>query len=102
MKILLSCAAGMSTSIIVKKMQEAAASQGKQYEILALDIEKAEKELEKYDVVLVGPQVRYMLSTFKTKGEKAGIPVDLINQMHYAMCNGAEVLKQAERLVATK
>ncbi|MFD9626542.1 PTS sugar transporter subunit IIB [Peribacillus muralis] len=101
MKILLSCAAGMSTSIIVKKMQEAAAAQGKNYEILALDIEKAEKVFEKYDVVLVGPQIRYMLSKFKAKGEATGIPVELINQMHYAMCNGEEVLKQAERLAVT-
>ncbi|ADQ61167.1 Hypothetical protein LDBND_1130 [Lactobacillus delbrueckii subsp. bulgaricus ND02] len=31
--IMLNCAAGMSTSLLVKKMQEAAKAQGKDYEI---------------------------------------------------------------------
>ncbi|MEC3814806.1 PTS sugar transporter subunit IIB, partial [Bacillus altitudinis] len=51
------------------------------------------------DVLLLGPQVRYLLPQMKKLGEDKGIPVDVINTVHYGVCNGAEVLKSAEQLV---
>ena len=37
MRIMLACAAGMSTSLVVSKMQEAAKNQGKDYKIWRLN-----------------------------------------------------------------
>ena len=40
MKIMLACCLGMSTSVVVQKMKDAAKEQGKDYEIWAVDQNK--------------------------------------------------------------
>ena len=60
MYILLCCAAGMSTSMVVRKMQEEAKKQGKNYKIKAVDSELVKLEIKEADVVLIGPQVKYL------------------------------------------
>ena len=57
-KILLLCDAGMSTSLMVKKMKEAAEKKGIETEIAAVSIAKFEENLDNYDVFLLGPQVK--------------------------------------------
>ncbi|MFP3122071.1 MULTISPECIES: PTS sugar transporter subunit IIB [Bacillaceae] len=100
MKILLCCAAGMSTSIIVRKMQASAESQGKEYMIKAVDQGRAEEEIKDCDVVLLGPQIRFSLPRFQELGKYHNVPVEVINQMHYGMCNGEAILQHAESLVS--
>lgn len=98
MNIMLACCAGMSTSLVVAKMEEAAKDQGKDYKIWAVDQTKIEEELGNFDVLLLGPQVRHMLrKVTKLVGDQA--PVAVISPMDYGRCNGAAVLKQAEELV---
>ena len=53
-KILLLCAAGMSTSLMVKKMTEAAEKKGIEVEIKAIGLEKFQENLDTYDVFLLG------------------------------------------------
>jgi len=98
MRILLLCSAGMSTSLVVARMQEAAKEQGKEdYEIWASDVQSLEKELGHFDVCLLGPQIVYMKRRVsKTVGDAA--PVDVIASQAYGLCDGAAVLKHAERL----
>lgn len=99
MNIMLACAAGMSTSLVVSKMREAAESQGKDYKIWAVEQGQVESELGNFDVLLLGPQIRYMERRLaKVVGDAA--PVAVINPMAYGRCDGAAVLKQAEELVA--
>ncbi|MEL4506388.1 PTS sugar transporter subunit IIB [Luteococcus sp. H138] len=98
LRIMLACAAGMSTSILVQRMQEAAASQGKNYTIWAADQTQVEGELGNFDVLLLGPQVRHILKKIKgIVGEAA--PVDIIEPRAYGLGDGAAVVAQAERLV---
>lgn len=99
MKILLCCSAGMSTSLLVSKMEASAKVQGIDCEIWAVGSTEVNNQIEKADVLLLGPQVRYLLSQLKKVGEKKGIPVESINPMHYGLCNGEEVLKQAINLL---
>lgn len=61
MNIMLACNAGMSTSLVVSKMQEAAKEQGKEYKIWAVEQGEIEGELGNFDVLLLGPQVRHIL-----------------------------------------
>lgn len=99
MNIMLACAAGMSTSLVVSKMREAAESQGKDYKIWAVEQGQVESELGNFDVLLLGPQIRHMERRIaKVVGDAA--PVAVINPMAYGRCDGAAVLKQAEELVA--
>ncbi|EMK6963121.1 PTS sugar transporter subunit IIB, partial [Vibrio cholerae] len=60
-KILLCCSAGMSTSMLVKKMQQAAESKGIECKIDALSVNAFEEAIQEYDVCLLGPQVRFQL-----------------------------------------
>ncbi|MCM2532246.1 PTS sugar transporter subunit IIB [Neobacillus pocheonensis] len=99
MKILLCCSAGMSTSLLVSKMEASAKNQGIDCEIWAVGSTEVNNHLDKADVLLLGPQVRYLLSQLKKEGEKKGIPVDSINPTYYGLCNGEEVLKQAINLL---
>ena len=101
MNIMLACCAGMSTSLVVSKMEEAAKEQGKDYKIWAVDQTKIEDELGNFDVLLLGPQVRHILRRVtKLVGDQA--VVDVIDGPSYGRCDGAAVLKQAEDLYAGK
>jgi PTS system cellobiose-specific IIB component len=100
MRIMLACCAGMSTSMIVSQMEEAAKEQGKNdYKIWAVDQSQIEAELGNFDVLLLGPQVRHILRKVnKIVDGKA--PVDVISPVAYGRCDGAAVLQQAEELYA--
>lgn len=98
MNIMLACCAGMSTSLVVSAMQEAAKEQGKDYRIWAVEQGQIEDEIGNFDVLLLGPQVRHIMRRVsKLVGDRA--PVAVIEPMSYGRCDGAAVLKQAESLV---
>ena len=98
MNIMLACNAGLSTSLVVTRMQDAAKEQGKDYKIWAVDQGEIQGEIGNFDVLLLGPQVRHILKRVKKLvGDNA--PVDIIEPSAYGLCNGAAVLRQAETLV---
>ena len=100
--IMLCCAAGMSTSMLVAKMQGAAKEQGKEYDIFAVSASEVDQKLveKEIDVVLLGPQIRYMKNDINKKLVGKNIPMDVIDMQAYGMMNGAKVLKQEEDLMA--
>ncbi|MCT0022385.1 PTS sugar transporter subunit IIB [Weissella confusa] len=101
-RIMLACAAGMSTSMLVKRMQDAAKAEGKDYEIFAKSTSDIDAELasdHKPDVLLLGPQVGYLKNDVKKKTDEAGIPMDVINMMDYGMMKGDKVLAAAEAMM---
>ena len=100
--IMLACAAGMSTSMLVKRIQDAAKAEGKDYEIFAKSTSDIDAELasdHKPDVLLLGPQVGYLKNDVKKKTDEAGIPMDVINMMDYGMMKGDKVLAAAEAMM---
>lgn len=100
--IMLACAAGMSTSLLVAKMQKAADQAEIAAKIFAVPVSEAAEHVkkEKIDVLLLGPQVRFMLNEFKEEFEVAkGIPVEVIAMTDYGMMNGENVLKLAQSLM---
>lgn len=101
-KILLICSAGMSTSILVKKMKEVAELRDIKVEIEAVAIEKFAENIEYYDVFLLGPQIRFKKSEFEKELERFGKPVEVINTMDYGMMKGDKVLDVAIDLFNNK
>ncbi|WP_424685497.1 PTS sugar transporter subunit IIB [Enterococcus sp.] len=99
--IMLVCSAGMSTSLLVTKMQKAAEAKGMEADIFAVSASDADNSLEEKDVnvLLLGPQVRFMKAQFEQKLAPKGIPLDVINMADYGMMNGEKVLEQAEKLM---
>ena len=97
--IRLFCAAGMSTSLLVNKMKEAATKKGIEADIAAFPEGQMHEHLEGVNVALLGPQVAYTLSKVKEKCDPAGVPVEVIPMIDYGMMNGAKVLELALKLV---
>ena len=95
MKIILVCSAGMSTSMLVKKMKESAEARNIEAEISAIAESQLKNNMENLDVVLIGPQVRYLEKKIKQQLEPQGIKVDIIDQLAYGMMKGDKVLDQA-------
>ena len=97
--IMLACAAGMSTSLLVTKMQAAADEKGLDAEIFAVpEVDDILSE-KKVDVLLLGPQVRYLLDQFTEKLAQKNIPIGVIPMVDYGMMNGSKVLALAEELI---
>lgn len=80
--------------MLVKKMQDAAAEQGVEATIWAVGDADSIEEVKKADIVLLGPQVRYLEKEMngRVNHEK---PVVVIDMMAYGTMNGAKVLEQA-------
>ena len=99
-KIMLVCAAGMSTSLLVTKMEKAAAAMGDEVEIFAL-ISEGEKRVGDVDCILLGPQVRFQKNTIEKAMEAAGVskPCDVIDMKDYGMMNGEAVYKKAKAMM---
>ncbi|MDY0393640.1 PTS sugar transporter subunit IIB [Virgibacillus halophilus] len=98
-KIMLCCAAGMSTSLLVTKMEQSAKDQQIEAEIWAVPVEEAKDKAIEADVILLGPQIRYMVNQVKKVASEHGIQAEVINAMDYGMINGEAVLKQALKLI---
>lgn len=100
MKVLLVCAAGMSTSILMKKLEKYAEDKGIEFSISATGVNNAEAECEGVDCILMGPQVSY----HKPNVEKVvgGIPVAVIPPADYGMGNCANIFKLIDTLIASK
>ena len=99
-KILLCCAAGMSTSLLVSKMQQAAKDSTIESKIWAVSVEELDHNLkEGVDVVLLGPQIRYKLNDVKKVCNEKSIPAEVINMVDYGAMNGKKVLDFALNLI---
>lgn len=94
--IVLLCAAGMSTSLLVTKMREAAVKEGYACEINAYSTTEAKRVGESADIVLLGPQVRFQLNQIKGI---VSCPVEAIDMSAYGMMNGAAVIKRVKEVL---
>ncbi|MBF2656514.1 PTS sugar transporter subunit IIB [Listeria seeligeri] len=97
--IMLVCSAGMSTSLLVKKMTEAIEKSQVEATVIAV----AEADFDKYrnnvDVVLLAPQVRFLEKNLKRVLDPLGIPVSIINGIDYGTMDGEKVLNDALTMV---
>lgn len=98
-KILLCCSAGMSTSMLVQKMEKVAQERGMECSIVALPVSAFEEAIQEYDVCLLGPQVRFQLESLQETAKQYGKNIAAISPMAYGMMKGEEVLDQALSLI---
>jgi len=86
--IALVCSAAMSSSLVAQKMQKAADAAGKKYQVYSksiADVDSILASTPKPNILLVSPQVKYLLNDIAKKGAAAGVPVDVIAPQNYAM-----------------
>lgn len=102
--IMLVCSAGMSTSLLVSRMKKVAEKENIESDIFAISASEVDHTISKksIDVLLLGPQVRYMKAQFEKKLKPKNIPVETIDMKDYGMMNGEKVLEQAMKLIDNK
>ena len=61
--------------------------------IWAVSGSEVNSHIDKADVLLLAPQVRYLLPKMKELCKDKGIPVDVIQSVHYGLCNGEAILQ---------
>lgn len=97
-KITLICGVGMSTSLLVSKMEEVAKNKGINVEIRAIAESKFREYENDTDVLLLGPQVGYLFDKIKKKYSDKEIKISIIDSVDYGMMNGEKVLEYALNL----
>ncbi|MGL4567723.1 MAG: PTS sugar transporter subunit IIB [Fusobacteriaceae bacterium] len=97
-KILLACSAGMSTSLMVKKMKKVADENGLEVDIAAVPESQAENYFENLNILLLGPQVKHLQGRMMELAD-GRFPVLTIETQKYGMMDGLGVLKDAIRAI---
>lgn len=96
MKIMLVCAGGMSTGILMNKMKKWAEANGKELDVKAYGVGEYEQSYKNYDCILLGPQISYKEKIIK---EVVGdMPVAQIASMDYALGNVENIMKQVKQM----
>ncbi|MBY6278077.1 PTS sugar transporter subunit IIB [Symbiobacterium thermophilum] len=98
MKILLICAGGMSTSILMKKLQKYADDNGLGLEkIVARGMNDFEEVYQEFDVILLGPQISYRKEEIQKR--VGGKPLAVIAPQDYALGNAEKIFAQINALL---
>lgn len=96
-KVVLVCAAGMSTSLLMTKMRDYAKSIGYELEVDAYPVSEVATKGGDADVILLGPQIRFHLN--KVKGLFPDKPVEPIDVQAYGTMNGQKVVDHVKGLL---
>ena len=96
-RILLACAGGMSTSLLMNKMEQEAKKRGIEVSVDAVGEKSVEERMWQFDVLLLGPQVRYVVKSIE-KLLEGKAPFAVIGMREYGMMDGKKVLDQALKL----
>lgn len=100
--IVLLCQWGASTGMVGEKIDEAAKKKGIDVVVNAYAISEIQKVIDKADVILLGPQVRFKMKTLlKDYGHK-GVPFVSIEPEDYGRMNGENILNTALKAIENK
>ena len=93
--IVLVCNGGMSTSILANRIKELG---GDEVEVNAYGEQEYSQHLKDADVVLIGPQIRYLIDDIRKRvGEN--VPVASIEPRVYGAMNAQKVLEMVDELL---
>lgn len=90
-KIILVCAGGMSTSILMKRMEDTAKEQGYEIDVSAHPVSHAYKVGVDADIILIGPQVRFQHQ--KVQDLFPEKPVLVMDMRTYGMMDSVAIIK---------
>ena len=94
MKVMFVCCAGMSTSLLVEKVNSMAKEKGLEIEAYAVGEAEARKDLTQADILLLGPQVRYLAASFEKAIEGSATKLGVIDMLAYGRLDAGKVLAQ--------
>ena len=97
--IVLCCDAGMSTSMLVQRMQAAAQQTGVEVSINDVPVAEVNDNLAAAAIILLGPQVTYEQVKVQAMADRLGKKFAVIDIMDYGMMKGDAVLDKALKLM---
>lgn len=92
--VLLVCTAGISTSLLLKKIELVAQERKIDMTIKAIGEAESQKENLTTDVMLLGPQVRYLERAIKKINEKSPMQIAAVDESAYSNVDGDKVVDQ--------
>jgi cellobiose PTS system EIIB component len=98
-RILIVCSWGMSTSLLVDSMLEAATKLKYEVSVQAFSAGEYMDQIDECDIILIAPQIRHLRKSIEKLAASAGKPVALIEPFHYATMNGQAVLDQVMHIL---
>ena len=96
-KIVLLCAGGLSTSMLVAKMREVAAADSYDCEIEAYGITEADSVVPESDITLLGPQIKFKMDSLREKYPDKVI--EAIDMVAYGMMDGKKVIDMVRETI---
>ena len=99
MHVMLCCNAGMSTSLLVQKMQNEVAARGEDIVIEARPMNEAMDHINEADIILLGPQIGYAKADFE-KAVAGRCPVVVIPMVDYGRMNAPKILDDIKAALA--
>ncbi|AEB06232.1 phosphotransferase system lactose/cellobiose-specific IIB subunit [Coriobacterium glomerans PW2] len=97
--IVLMCSQGASTSILVQKMKKSAEDQQIKCKIAAYSVNALTQIKDAADIILLGPQVKYMLAKIQAEVHCKVIPIDM---RMYGLMDGESVLQTAIQALGSR
>ena len=94
MNIVMLCNLGMSTGMMVKKLEQEAAKRNLEATVRAVELDE---HLDGTDAILLGPQIRFALDDIKKQA--GSIPVMAIAPQDFGTMNAAKVLDELMKLM---
>lgn len=94
-RIMLACAGGFSTSMLVERMKDAAKAKNIEVEIDATAEGKLDKLIDNIDILLLGPQVGHLEASIREKYADKPVSIGTIASIDYGMMDGEKVLADA-------
>ena len=94
-KIVLFCGAGMSSSLLVLKIRDAATAANYECKVEAYSSTNSHYAKDA-DIVLVGPQIRFHVKDIQ---KELNCPVAVIEDEAYGSMNGVKILAQARKIL---
>ena len=99
MRILLCCAGGFSTNMLMQNMAKVVKDSRKlneaDFHFNAIPVDGLEEEIDNYDIVLVGPQIGHKTGYIGEICDPRHIPYAVIDKDVYGQMDGATVMKLA-------
>lgn len=98
-KVLLTCGAGASSGFMAQKMRQAAKKKGLEYEIKAVSESELNDYMANYQILLIGPHLKYKLDALTEEAAKYNLPVKVIDEDIYGTLNGEALLEQVDEIL---
>ncbi|MBY4797459.1 PTS sugar transporter subunit IIB [Collinsella sp. AGMB00827] len=95
-KVLVCCTAGVSTSLLVSKMQHVATERNLGIEIEAHPMSDAVSKISEADLVLLSPQIGFAKGSVE---EVSTVPVSVIDQDLYARADAPGIMDGVAELL---